>query len=318
MRRPTALLMFLVVVFVGTLAAYGQEPPERYKEGPWVSIFAKPTTIPAGTVLEGPAICIGCELTLEGELEDQIVVVFGKVTISGTVEGEVVGVLSDLDLRGATVDRQVYNILGSVDASGADLQGVIDLGMGDWVSGLPSPVHVVAFVFRWFRLIKMFLIFLVIGLIAALVPDRVRTIGAVAPLRYGTAFFVGLLGYLGVMVLLTLLSVTVIGLPLGFALFRVTKWLGVCAVLWAVGHRIGRSFGRDLSVMAATFVGFVPYAILMLAPLWLGVPGLLFSLLAGLFSWVFLEIPALGLVLLTRFGTRGSAPPATTAVSGPQ
>lgn len=303
-RRTRPWIVLALLLFLSPAMAEGEEPPQRYKQGAWVSVFSEPVMIPIGTTLEGPAICIGCELTLEGELENQLFVIFGKVTIRGRVEGDVIGILSDLDLQGGRVDRQVLNILGSVDTHGADLQGVIDLGLGDWLTELPSPLHVVAFVFRWVRLVKLFVIFVLIGLIAALVPGRVKTIGETAPFRYGTAFFVGLLGYLGTLVALTLLTVTVIGLPLGLALFLVFKWLGVSAVLWAVGHRLGRTFGRDVSVMAAVFIGFSLYAIAMLLPLWFGFPGLLIGALAGLFSWFFLEIPALGLVILTRCGTK--------------
>jgi len=321
-RRTYLWIVLALLLLLAPAMAEGEVPQQRYKQGAWFSVFSEPYTIPIGTTLEGPAICIGCELTIEGELEEQLVVIFGKVTIRGRVKGDVIGILSGLDLRDARVDRQVLNILGSVDTHGADLQGVIDLGLGDWLTELPSPVHVVAFVFQWVRLVKLFMIFVLIGLIAALVPERVKTVGEMAPLRYGTAFFVGLLGYLGALVALTLLTVTVIGLPLGLALFLVLKWLGVTAVLWAVGRRLGRTFGRDLSTMAAVFIGFGLYAIAMLLPLWFGFPGLLLGALVGLFSWFFLEIPALGLVILTRCGTRtngtASIVPPTSAEPMPQ
>ena len=113
-------------------------------------------------------------------------------------------------------------------------------------------------------------------------------------------------------VVIVLLSATLIGLPIGIVLFVFLKWLGIVGIFHAVGHRIGRSMGRDLSLLGAVLVVFVPYALLVQLPLFFGLIGLLAAGMIGTFLWLFVEVPGLGMTLLTRAGrpARPIAPPA--------
>ena len=66
---------------------------------------------------------------------------------------------------------------------------------------------------------------------------------------------------------LLILAATVIGLPFGLLVFRVVKWLGIAGIFFAVGRRVGRSLGREMSLLGAVLLVFLPFALLQIAPL---------------------------------------------------
>jgi hypothetical protein len=125
-----------------------------------------------------------------------------------------------------------------------------------------------------------------------------------------TAFFVGLLGYLGWLIVFTLLSATVIGIPVALLAFYVLKWLGVAGIFCAVGRRFGAGIGREMSILGAVLLTFGVYALATLLPTPLGLFGLgLIWGVLGLLFFLLVEVPAVGLAILTRAGGALSAPP---------
>jgi hypothetical protein len=72
----------------------------------------------------------------------------------------------------------------------------------------------------------------------------------------------------------------------------------------AFGQRVGRGLGREMSLLGAVLVGFLPYALLVVLPSAFGLVGLVAAGAIGLFFWLFLEVPGVGLALLTGFGSR--------------
>jgi hypothetical protein len=337
MRRPT-LAPVLAMLLLAALAASGQAPAPAQTEpdataeqdapapqererryGERVSIFSGEIRIPAHVYQAGAVISVGGKVVIEGDVRDDVVVIFGTLEQTGTVERSVVGILSGLDLDGAVVEDQLINIGGTLRHEDTEIGGqFVNIGFGDWFGGR-SPFGVLGFLIFWIRLFKFFLAFILILLLAALMPERIRVISDEAPLRYGAAFFVGLLGYLGLLLALVLLSATVIGVPIALLLFIVLKWLGLAGIFHAIGSRLGRSLGRELSLLGAILLVFAPLAAVMLIPSFLGFIGLLLTtLLCGL-VWLFLEVPAVGLILLTRAGSRGGgwAQPVVAAPAPP-
>jgi hypothetical protein len=109
------------------------------------------------------------------------------------------------------------------------------------------------------------------------------------------------------------LFITVIGIPLVFMLFLVfivLKWLAMCGIFHQIGSRIGRAFGREMSLLGGILLGLLPFAILRFVPF-----------CVGWFIWFLVEILAFGCLILTRVGTRRSivfpAPPAAPPSPGP-
>lgn len=293
------------------------QPSERspvVRRGDRVSIFGDPIHIPADVYQVGSVVAIGADVVIEGEVRDDVVVISGNLRMTGSARRSVVGILSRVELDGAEVGDQLVNVAGNLEKHDSDIHGqIVNIGFGGWLPDLPSSFGILGFIIFWGRLFKLLVTFVVILLLVALVPDRVRAISEAAPPRFAAAFFVGLLGYLGVMILVAVVGLTVIGLPVVIVIFLVLKWLGIVGIFHAVGSRIGRSFGRELSLLGAVLIVFLPYALIVQLPLLFGLVGLIASGMIGLFLWLFLEVPAVGLVLLTRAG----GPPRVTTVAAP-
>jgi len=279
-------------------------------------------TIPAGTTHDGEVVCVFGHVTIDGHVNGDVTVVAGNLDIKGSVEGDVTGVASRMDIDPkAKIDGDVTNVGGSLRRNGATVQGqVVNMPFGitlpSWKHGLRSGWGDFAGFFFWWRLFAVFLFFVCALLLAALVPDRIRLISEEAPGRLFTAFVFGLVGYVVFVFAQLFLTITLIGIPLVFLLylvFVVLKWLAMCGIFHQIGFRMGKAMGRELSLLGAILLGFLPFALLRFVPFCVG-----FSI------WFLVEILAFGYLILTRVGTRGSpgpvpqppAPPAPPLFTG--
>jgi hypothetical protein len=289
-------------------------PSDRDKVAVWSDV-----EIPADQVIPGDVVCIGGKANVQGKVHGDVVVIAGSLDMPGSAGGSVVGVGSKLVLHsGTSVRRDVVNVAGSLDRGGATVGGkVINIGLGGkWFSHLPGPFGMLGFFLFWAKLLKLVLVFLGLIVLTALVPDRIRLMGEEAPLRPFMAFFAGLGGYVILVLTMILLCITIIGIPAALLLyfaFVVVKWMGLASFFFLVGRRIGRLLGREMSLLGAILLGFLPFAILRFLPFCIGT-----------LIWFVLEAMAVGLVILTRGGGRRygmgpaapvPAPPVPTAPS---
>ena len=285
-------------------------PVRRY--GDRVSVFSDTVHVPAGTVQMGDVVCIGADAVIDGEVRN-VVIIGGSLTLRGRVRDQVVGVLSDLELEDAEVGGQLLNVAGSMQRRDSYVGGpLLNFSVGDWLGRFPSPFGVIGGVMFWRLLLKLFLAFVVVLMLTSLAPERIRLIGDEAPLRYLAAVFVGLVTYLAVALLLLLALLTVFGFPIALLLLRVLKWLGIAGIFLALGRRTGHALGREMSLLGAVLLAFALFAGIALSPYFAGFAGAPWWLVLPWHSlvffgiWVFLEAPALGLVILTRGGSRSS------------
>lgn len=336
-RNPTVgrLALALCACFLlGSAAAWAQEAVDPAEErmierrGDLVSIFSGDIHVPANVLQRGTVVCIGGDVRIEGQVSEDVVVVLGSLEITGsvggqvtvvlsegvlkdaTVSGELVSVLGSLELERSTVDGQMINILGSLDRDALSRirNEFVNIGFGSWAPSFWAML-------LWIRLFHKFVVFVLLVLLLLLVPERIRLMSDEAPVRYVTAFLFGLLGYIGMFVLLGLLSITVVGLPLALLAFYVLKWMGIAAIFAAVGGRLGKAAGFSLSIMGSVLLVFGLYAVAFILPATMSFTGVLILLLFKLVFLLLVEVPAVGLVICTRIGTRET--PATTATPLP-
>jgi len=249
------------------------EPSVIRRYGDRISVFGDPIHVPANTIQRGMIVCIGSDAIIEGEVRE-ILVIGGSLKLTGRVRGQVVSVLSDVEFDGAEVGGQLVNIGGSMERRDSYIGGpTFNLSLGEWLGGLPSPFGVIGGILFWIRVFKLFLAFVVVLLLAAMVPERIRLIGDEAPVRYGMALIVGLLAYLVAPLVWILLAATVLGLPIGILLFHVLKWLGIAGIFFAIGRRIGRSMGREMSLLGGVLLVFAVFVVLLLFPFLCGLAG---------------------------------------------
>ncbi len=276
--------------------------------GAQVGVF-QDVHVPRGETRRGDVVCIFGNASIDGEVTGDVVVIGGSLRIAGTVRHDVVAVLSSVSFaEEAEIGHDFVNVLGTIDGRARVHHGeTVNIPLFFHPVDLRTPLARLAGILVWSFLLLTVLKFLVLLLIAALAPERVRLLSEQAPTSYLLAFLVGLGGYIGVLVAHLLLWITVIGIPLSgllFLAFLVVKWLGVAGIYHCVGRSIGRLFGKDLSLLPAILVGFLPFALLVLVPTFIGGVGFLFALGARILFWLFVEIPAVGLVILTRVGSR--------------
>jgi hypothetical protein len=273
------------------------------RRGDLVSVFGETLHVPANVEQWGDIVSIGGEVIVEGRVRGSVIVISGDLSASGEVRDDLIGVLSNLNLDGAEVGNQLVNVAGTLRKESTDVGGQqFNMGFGEGKITLSRWFGVLGAFLFWVRILGLLAVFVVVLLLAAMVPERVRRISDETPNRIFAAFFVGLLGYLAYWILLLLLLPTVLGFFLVLVIFFVMKWLGIAGMFHWLGQRVGRGVGREMSLLGAVLIGFVPYALLVLAPSAFGLAGVVISCIFSLLIWIFLEIPAVGLFLLTRAG----------------
>jgi len=330
-KRAALALVACVLLSIAGLAAQQPAAPTEEREierrGDLVSILSGDVHVPAGVRQRGSVVCLGGDVVIAGHVTQDVVVILGSLELTGSVGGQVTTVLSEGVLRDATVSRELVSVLGSMELERSTVHGeminilgsldrdqlsriksqIVNIGFGSWAPSFWAML-------LWVRLFHKFIVFVLLVLLVLLVPERIRLMTDEAPVRYVSAFFFGLLGYIGMFVLVGLLSITVVGIPLAMLAFYVLKWMGIAAIFCAVGQRMGRTAGFSLSVLGSVLLVFGLYVVAFIAPATLQVTGLLILFVLKLLFLLLVEIPAVGLVLCTRFGGRATP----TEIAAPQ
>jgi hypothetical protein len=275
--------------------------------------------VEAGDVMDGDVVVIGGQAIVEGTVNGSVVAVAGSLDIRGSVNGDVTGVASNVKLGDrARILGDLVNVGGGMRRGRAQVQGeVVNIGLG-FVPGGFGPLGILGALFFWWKLLELVLVFLSILMLCALVPDRIRAVAAEAPARSFPGFFAGIGGYIALAVVLSILVVTILGAPLALLclmIFWVFKWIALTGLFAAIGGRLGRTLmGRELSLLGAALLGFLPFALLRFVPF------------LGWAVWMTLSFIAVGLMLLTRAGGRrrpgpdqglSTAPPPSVGTSSP-
>lgn len=324
-RFAVALTAALLVASLPVPAQPGEDsdidgPGVLYRHGGGVGIF-RDLHVGADEVRRGDLVCIFGDVTIEGEVKGDVVVIGGSLQVSGSVRGDTVAVLSTVRLDPAAIlGHDLTVVLGGLSGD-AEVRGdLIHIPFPFLPNGWRSPFGMLGALIAWGALLCTALLFFFLLLFATLAPQRVRVISDEAAIGYLRAWLAGVAGYVGVLLLTGTLAATVLGVPIAILLyfvFLVLKWLGIAGICHRVGISLGRGAGRELSPLGSILLGFLPYALLVLAPLFLGGVGFLFAIVVRLMFWVVVEIPAIGLVLLTRAGARSVDRVATPAPPPP-
>jgi hypothetical protein len=93
----------------------------------------------------------------------------------------------------------------------------------------------------------------------------------------------------------------------------------MAGVIHYVGLRLGQSIGREMSLLGAILLGFLPFAVLLVLPSFFGLIGVVLSMVASFLFALVIKVPALGLVIMTRAGRHppGEPAPSQAAPSPP-
>jgi hypothetical protein len=278
----------------------------RRSSTPDVSFGLNPVHVPAGEYHRDNIVCIGGDVTIDGEVRGDIVVVGGVLTISGRVRGEVVAVASKVHLHDTAFIRGDFvSVSGPVERSAnAHIGGQyhsIDLpNLGRFATGHGVFLYLL-YLFLWVGVIVTAFRFMAVLVVAAIAPGRVEGALAAPRVSWIFAFFLGFIVHLFAGVVGFLLIVGIVTSPIGFALWlgvRVVVWMGLAAIYLEIGRNISKTaFGNRLSYFGSILLGFSIFAVVGLIPF------------IGWFVTGIMSSTALGLMLLTRFGNRGRLAP---------
>jgi hypothetical protein len=258
--------------------------------------------VPAGEVVQGDVVCVGGTAVVAGRVTGDMVVVGGTAELTGAVEGELVAVGSNVSFGpDASVGDDVVTVGSAIDDGGLEFGGervnVIP------VLGIPTArgaFGVVGSLLGWMALLRVFLVFVAILAFLALAPRQVLELSERLRSGYIRALFVGLVAHAAMAVLSLLLAITVIGLPVLLVLaasFWLLRILGRAALFHALGSGLGRGISREMSLVGATLLGFVPWALLVVLPLFFGFAGLIVAVAVRMVLKVLVDCPAIGCVL---------------------
>jgi len=308
----TALSAIASLAFLGMLA-----PPGSILAGESNSVaFFSDIHVGKGEVRHQDLVCIGGTATVEGKVAGDVVVINGKLALSGEAN-DVVTILSDTRIDpGAVVHGDLVHILGSftkdssvtVEGKSVDVGSRLPRGLRRVVS------HGLIGLFVLARIISLIISFVVIVLLALLAPARVERMSLALEPRWPASLGFGLLAAIACGVICVGLAITLIGIPLAILLGLVVKLvalMGVAAILMLLGQRVGAGTGftgPQAPILASVSLGFLLIALVRFVPL------------VGEVAWMILSILGLGLALVTKLGSplAGSVPgaPATPAAAG--
>ena len=254
--------------------------------------------VQAGEVHHGELVALFGDVVIDGTVTGEVVVIMGSLRVNGTIERDVVSVMSETTLtENARIEGELINVGWSVDRAHGSVveRGIVNVnfmslvpfaGEGGW-SGLVRILYLI-------KLAKLAALFVVVLIVSALVPRRVSVIAAAIPVRWGWSILAGLLAWALFVVGCFILAVTVIGIPLAFALgfaMLMTKWLGLASIFFLVGQTIGRNvFHRELPHLSCVLGGYLAYAVICIIPF------------VGFILTLGLNIVGVGMVILTKFG----------------
>lgn len=235
------------------------------------------TTVGANEVTDN-VIAINGDAVVDGTVRDTLVVVSGNATVTGRVEGDLLVVDGTLNLRPSASVADVTLVRGTVNQeSGATITGELSersefVNFG-WGSGVFS------FVF-W---LGTTIVVLLAGLaFAALGGRQLLAAGDLLSGRVGASILAAVILWIGLPILAVLALVTIVGIPLGLAIFFFVLpalwFLGYLVVGTRLGTLLARRFGGDdapdQSYLAA-IIGLFVFQVIALVPI---VGGLLVAL----------------------------------------
>jgi hypothetical protein len=319
--RTIAAALLLCVAAVNSVAAQDSDDVRRWRRGDGVSVrIAKSYYLPAGQVASWPIVVIGGGATIEGRLEDDLVVIGGAVRIgpSAQVDGNVVAIGGGLDISdSATVRGEVHDV--------NVIWPEIRFAFRDWLWGINNEYWAV---FTLAATVLRFTLLMLASCFLALVAPRwLRRIqgrvsdSAVAATLVGLAaevMFVPMLVVVIAALVLTLVGIPLLVLVPFVVLFFILMWIAgfasVAAQLGgAVRSRIG--LGNDSLVIDAAWGVMILFLLTFIGNLlafgpWFLRPASLALSTVGFLVEYFAWTIGLGAALLAPFAPRwGSAPP---------
>ena len=199
-------------------------------------------------------VTIGPDDVVDGDLN----VIFGSVTVQGTVRG-------DLNVVGGSCDYASGTVGGQINCMQSASLSAVAPWLAAYVGGMPLAEQTNRLFFMLAANLVVFLMFL-------LFPVRVRLALARVEQHPGLSAVVGTLAFVGIVPLAILLLLSIIGIPLiilEIAAVFAGVWIGQGAIALLVGRRLSELVRPNTtpSPLAALILGLVVVSAAEIVPL---------------------------------------------------
>lgn len=253
--------------------------------------------IPEGITVNGDAVGIFGDITINGDLTGDVVAIFGNVSVTGAVDGDAVAIFGKISVKdGGRINGDAAGIMGGVDKSpnGIIRGEIADINTPFEFRGREGLIPRLSYG----DILGLFLIYAFSCIALLIAPDRVRLMSEKSRLEpgkhLGIGFLIMVLFIPASIILSVLLAITLIGIvfiPFIFIAFALVAFVGTVALEIAIGHRItGHLEGRN-SMYIYLMVGAVLVYALKMIPI-----------IGGL-AYLLLTAYAVGVAVDTRLGS---------------
>ncbi|HEU5253976.1 MAG TPA: polymer-forming cytoskeletal protein [Solirubrobacterales bacterium] len=273
LRVPS--LVVLLALFALALPAAGAAQTSEHAEDAIV-VISGDVTVPRGHTVEGIVVISG-DVRLAGHVDGDVVLVSGDALVSGSIDGSLVTIGGQARLLpSAHVDGNVhYADERPVVAGEAIVRG--DISREDGLDSLDLLPFISVF-FLWLAIgVSMAILGLLLLLIA---PRAAAAIEERSHERIGPLIAIGFAVAIALPVAAAIAAVTLVGLPLSFAIFFALAplWaIAYCVSAWVLGRRLVKP---PRNHFLAFLAGLGVLRLLALIP----VLGLVVGLAAGIFG----------------------------------
>ena len=253
-------------------------------------------------------ISFGGNVLIEGRVRESVVVFGGKLEIKGEVGDAVVGFGSKIKLYSSARIKGDIAVLGGYleRETGSIVEGdIIYFGPSEnlfkifnqFFKGLFSLSFVPIVLI--FKLLNIFIWFILAIILVAIFPQQISFASSQIEKKFWPIVGIGILGiliFMGAILLSVILSFLLIGIPLLFLLLLggfIIQFFGRVVVFYFFGEKFLQAFNwKPDSQIITVIIGVIIVSLIRFIP----VVGLLFALCLSIIGW--------GVVIRTRFGTR--------------
>ena len=286
LSRKTAMIL-LTLVLVLCMCAFSSVTENKSK----VTFFNN-ILIPADTVLDGDAIAIFGNITVDGTIRGDVAAIFGNITVRGRIDGDVAAVLGNVKVSPTgQIEGDVAGVGGGVHTEPG---GMVRGEIADVNANMNLGRHNVIPAIAYASIILLALMYMLSCITAAIIPDRIRMMTETSLDRMLRRFGIGLLVYILFVPFVIGLVITVVGviaIPVLVLAYAAASLVGATALWIAIGQRLTGNMEGKSSIFIHLLVGLTITYVFMLVPV-----------IGWLFSLAFSNI-AMGLAVDTRVGS---------------
>jgi len=260
MKKAACLMFFLIILVTCFSVAYAEGVSISSETGDRISLFEN---IKIDNAVSGNVITLLGNTEIDGNVNGQVITVFGDATVNSGVSGQVVTVFGNTVLtKNADIKGNIVTLGSMQKENGAAVSGQEVRILGEYMN-----VDIAALLYLRLALLILYaLAVLVIGILLLSVKKRqYEVITSRIEENTGKKLLLGILAYIGISVLLILLTITLVA-PILYLLIIIIAAIPASIFF---GRLILRAFNSKNSLITEFITGFITITLIKLMLLYL-------------------------------------------------